>query len=86
MAKSRDGLKAIKVGAQMRRIVLFMIRVYQRFVSPLTGGRRCRFYPTCSEYTRIAVDKYGVIRGLWLGVRRVVHCHPFNPGGYDPVE
>jgi len=46
----------------------------------------CRFYPTCSEYAVQAVEKYGVLKGLYMGIKRVLKCHPFHPGGYDPVE
>ncbi len=68
----------------MRRLVLGLIRAYQRFLSPLLGSN-CRFYPTCSHYTYQAVEKYGVLRGGWLGIKRIARCHPFNPGGFDPV-
>ncbi|RKQ83907.1 membrane protein insertion efficiency factor YidD [Brockia lithotrophica] len=68
----------------MRRIVLGTLRAYQRYVSPLKPSS-CRFYPTCSEYTVQAVEKYGVVKGLVLGAKRVARCHPFHPGGYDPV-
>jgi len=61
-----------------------VIRAYQRFVSPLLG-QRCRFYPSCSEYTARAIAIHGVARGGWLAVRRLARCHPWNPGGYDPV-
>lgn len=61
-----------------------LIRQYQRWISPYTPPA-CRFSPTCSEYTAQAVARYGVIRGGWLGVRRLLRCHPFRPGGYDPV-
>lgn len=63
---------------------MVLIRGYQRFISPALPSS-CRFYPTCSEYTYQAVEKYGVLRGGWLGIRRISRCHPFNPGGYDPV-
>ncbi|VEN73133.1 conserved hypothetical protein [Candidatus Desulfarcum epimagneticum] len=60
------------------------IRAYQACVSPLLGPS-CRFYPTCSEYSRQAVLKHGAIKGLWLSVKRLGRCHPFHPGGFDPV-
>ena len=68
----------------MKHIVMALIRAYQRFISPVMGGN-CRFHPTCSEYTRQAVERYGAAKGLWLGAKRISRCHPFNPGGFDPV-
>ena len=62
-----------------------LLRGYKRFVSPLLPSA-CRFYPTCSEYMMEAVEKYGVARGVWMGVRRIGRCHPFHCGGYDPVR
>jgi uncharacterized protein len=67
-----------------RRIALWLLRFYKRFLSPLLPPM-CRFEPTCSVYTMQAVDKYGVLRGVWLGMKRLGRCHPFNPGGWDPV-
>lgn len=67
-----------------RRIALFFLRGYKRFLSPLLPPM-CRFEPTCSVYTMQAVEKYGVLRGVWLGTKRLGRCHPFNPGGWDPV-
>lgn len=67
-----------------RRIVMLPIRGYQKFISPALPPS-CRFSPSCSQYTLEAVTKYGALKGLWLGVRRLIRCHPFNPGGYDPV-
>jgi putative membrane protein insertion efficiency factor len=61
-----------------------VIRGYQRFVSPLLGPR-CRFFPSCSSYAAEALAVHGVIRGSWLAVRRIARCHPFHPGGYEPV-
>ena len=68
----------------MNRIVLALIRLYQNTVSRVLPPT-CRFYPSCSQYTYLAIAKYGVWRGGWLGVKRITRCHPFNPGGYDPV-
>jgi putative membrane protein insertion efficiency factor len=68
----------------MRRILMGIIRVYQWTLSPLLGPR-CRFYPSCSCYTHTAIERHGAVRGLWLGVRRLLRCHPFVEGGYDPV-
>jgi putative membrane protein insertion efficiency factor len=67
-----------------RRVPLFFLRGYKRFISPLLPPM-CRFEPTCSVYTMQAVEKYGTLRGIWLGTRRLARCHPFNPGGWDPV-
>ena len=63
---------------------MVLIRGYQRFISPALPSA-CRFYPSCSEYTYQAIEKYGVLRGGWMGIRRISRCHPFNPGGFDPV-
>lgn len=64
--------------------LLLLIRAYQLAVSPLLGSR-CRFHPSCSEYSLDALRRYGALRGLWLAMRRVARCHPWHPGGYDPV-
>ncbi|MCA9650196.1 MAG: membrane protein insertion efficiency factor YidD [Myxococcales bacterium] len=66
------------------RVMMGMIRVYQRFVSPMLGPR-CRFYPSCSCYAHEALHHHGALRGSWLTARRLLRCHPFHPGGYDPV-
>jgi len=72
-----------------KKIFLSAIKIYQRIFSPDQGIllRRptCRFIPTCSQYTYEAIDMHGVLRGSWLAVKRIGRCHPFNPGGYDPV-
>lgn len=67
----------------MKYVLLFFIKIYQ-FFSKFTP-KVCRFEPTCSEYTRQAIVKYGAVKGSWLGVKRICRCHPGNPGGYDPV-
>ncbi|NPV42556.1 Putative membrane protein insertion efficiency factor [Koleobacter methoxysyntrophicus] len=69
----------------MKRIIIKSIIIYQKFISPLKG-RSCRFFPTCSEYAVEAVEKYGAVKGGVMAVRRILRCHPFNPGGYDPVK
>ena len=61
-----------------------MIKVYQWAVSPWLGNR-CRYVPSCSEYTMQALDQYGIIRGLWLGMKRIARCHPWGGEGHDPV-
>ena len=68
----------------IQKLFLTCIIFYQRFVSPLTAPA-CRFYPSCSEYALQAIKRYGPWRGLWLSLRRILKCHPFHPGGYDPV-
>ena len=67
-----------------RKLLLLMIRGYQIAISPMLGAR-CRFYPTCSSYAHTAVERYGIMRGACLSVRRICRCHPFCAGGYDPV-
>ncbi len=68
----------------MRWIALYLIRFYQRFISPLTPPS-CIYTPSCSAYTYQAIEKYGFLKGGWLGFRRILRCHPWGPGGYDPV-
>ena len=67
----------------MKELILLLIKLYQK-LSKLTPSR-CRFYPTCSQYTKEAIMKYGVLKGGTLGVKRILRCHPLNKGGYDPV-
>ena len=69
----------------LERFMIRIIRIYQTFISPLNPPT-CRFYPTCSTYTRDAIVRFGPIRGLWMGIRRIFRCHPWHPGGYDPVD
>lgn len=68
----------------MKRLLIGLIRIYQYAISPYLGNR-CRYTPSCSAYTVEAVQKHGARRGLWLGLKRISRCHPFHPGGYDPV-
>jgi putative membrane protein insertion efficiency factor len=64
--------------------MLAAIRAYQYALRPMLGAS-CRFYPSCSEYAREAIERYGAARGSWLAARRLARCHPYHPGGYDPV-
>ena len=68
----------------MRHAATFLIRVYQWTLSPLLGPA-CRFYPSCSQYALEAIERFGCLRGGWLAVKRLSRCHPWHPGGYDPV-
>jgi len=68
----------------MKTLALAAIRFYKRFISPLFPPA-CRFHPTCSMYTYEAIERFGLIKGGWLGTKRILSCHPFHPGGYDPV-
>ena len=75
-----------------KRFVLGIIRLYQKTLSfdhgiigKVSGIRFCRFYPTCSEYSYQAIERYGIFRGSWMGCKRIIRCHPWNDGGYDPV-
>ena len=68
----------------MKTIAMALIRLYQNTLSRALPST-CRFYPSCSQYTYEAVSRYGFWRGGWLGIKRIARCHPFNPGGYDPV-
>ncbi|MDQ5947278.1 MAG: uncharacterized protein QG619_2710 [Pseudomonadota bacterium] len=68
----------------MKQLLILLIRFYRYAISPLLGSR-CRFYPSCSEYTTEAIQKHGAWKGFRLGVKRISRCHPWHPGGYDPV-
>jgi len=68
----------------MKAALVFLLRAYQYAIRPLLGAH-CRFYPSCSEYAREAIERHGAGRGSWLSIRRVFRCHPYHPGGYDPV-
>lgn len=68
----------------MRHVLKILIRAYQLVLSPLLGPR-CRFYPSCSHYAIEAIESRGALRGSWMSAKRICRCHPFNPGGFDPV-
>lgn len=77
----------------MKRVILYLIRLYQKTLSLDTGWLSykypqgyCKYYPTCSEYSYRAIDKYGIIKGLGLSIWRVIRCNPLSKGGYDPVK
>jgi len=78
----------LSVGAVVRRlpslVLVGLLRVYQTFVSPMTGPT-CRYYPSCSQYALVAVQRHGALRGSWLAARRLARCHPWTPGGVDDV-
>jgi putative membrane protein insertion efficiency factor len=69
----------------VRFILVKALKFYKAAISPMLPPS-CRFVPTCSEYAREAIEKHGAVRGSWMGARRILRCHPFHPGGYDPVE
>ncbi len=68
----------------MRALLLLLLRGYQYAIRPLLGAN-CRFYPSCSDYAREAIERHGAGRGSWLTARRIARCHPYHPGGHDPV-
>ncbi len=68
----------------MQRVIVGLLRFYKRFISPGLPSQ-CRFVPTCSEYMREAVQRHGAARGVWMGLKRLLRCHPLHAGGYDPV-
>lgn len=69
----------------MSQIFIFLIKLYRRYISPLKKPS-CRFHPTCSQYSLLAYRKYGTFKGTYLVLKRILKCHPFHPGGYDPVK
>ncbi len=73
---------------KMRKILIKMIEWYQKNISAYLDYKniKCKYYPTCSEYTKQAIQKYGVVKGIWLGMGRILRCNPFSKGGYDPLK
>ncbi|AWZ49751.1 membrane protein insertion efficiency factor YidD [Hathewaya limosa] len=69
----------------MKRILIFLIKLYRKYISPLKPAC-CRFYPTCSQYAIEAIEKYGALKGGFMAIKRILRCNPFNKGGYDPVK
>ena len=72
----------------MKKLIIFFINLYQKHISSWLDfkGIKCKYYPTCSEYTKQAINKYGVLKGGILGIKRIIRCNPFSHGGYDPLE
>lgn len=72
----------------MKKIGILIILFYKKYISPIFHflGVECKYYPTCSEYTRQAIEKYGFFKGLFLGIIRILKCNPFSKGGYDPLK
>jgi uncharacterized protein len=68
----------------IQKISVIILKAYQYFISPFLGNN-CRFYPSCSAYTQTAIERFGFLRGSWMGLKRISRCHPFHPGGLDPV-
>ncbi len=69
----------------MKKILIWLINIYQRHISKFLGNR-CKYYPTCSEYTKQAIEKYGSFKGSFYGIKRIIKCNPFSKGGYDPLK
>jgi hypothetical protein len=72
----------------MRKVGILLIKFYQKKISPIFHffGIECKYYPSCSEYTKQAIEKYGIFKGLFLGIIRILKCNPFSKGGYDPLK
>lgn len=72
----------------MKKFLLKMLSLYKKIISPFfySKGIRCKYYPTCSEYSKQAIEKYGAIKGMFLSIKRILKCNPFSKGGYDPLN
>jgi putative membrane protein insertion efficiency factor len=93
MTKNGYSRKRFYLTFMLKKTIIFLIKLYQHTLSPDHGPLRffrhvgaCRFRPTCSEYAMAAVEKYGAFKGSWLAFRRLLKCHPFNSGGWDPIK
>ena len=77
-----------KISLFFRKVLIKIIEFYQEHISKVlaNGGINCKFYPTCSEYTKQAIEKYGAVKGTILGIHRILRCNPFSKGGYDPLK
>ena len=72
----------------MKKVLLFILKGYKKYISPLLKvmGVECKYYPSCSEYAKLAIEKYGCIKGIYLSIKRIIKCNPFSKGGYDPLK
>lgn len=72
----------------MKKLCIFLIKIYKKTLSPILSsfGINCKFYPTCSDYMKQAIEKYGIFKGVFLGIKRLLKCNPFSKGGYDPLK
>lgn len=72
----------------MKKLFILLIKFYQKWISPVfqSIGINCKYYPTCSEYMKQAIEKYGCVKGIFLGIKRLLRCNPFSKGGYDPLK
>ena len=72
----------------MKKILIFLLKGYQKNISPIfqSIGVHCKYYPSCSEYMKEAIEKYGCFKGIYLGIKRLLRCNPFSKGGYDPLK
>jgi putative membrane protein insertion efficiency factor len=82
-----DEMRRLTKGNKMKKILIFLIKKYQKHISPIFTyyGIKCKYFPTCSEYTKLAIEKYGALKGGLLAAWRILRCNPFSSGGYDPV-
>jgi putative membrane protein insertion efficiency factor len=72
------------IGTTMQKLLILLVRIYRILISPFLGNN-CRFHPTCSAYAEAALEEHGGLKGAWLAIKRISRCHPWHPGGVDPV-